>query len=266
MNCSSISANPSGAARLPLADNRSNISRGLDNRERRNAHASASDRSRMFAKPRPQGREESALEELFRASRPRFVGLAYTILRNKEDAEDAVQNAFLSAYRHSHDFKGRSAFKTWFTRIVLNAALMIRRTRKTSRMDFLPESSTTDDTPWTETVPASRPDPEMAYAEQETFQQLDILLGKMTPVLRQAFTMTYYDEMSGREASAVLGITSTTFKSRLFRARQHLMNQTLRSVVAPIRQPTHSPFFVGNKALQSFTRSAEISRSEMALS
>jgi len=89
--------------------------------------------------------------------------------------------------------------------------------------------------------PASQPDPEMMHAEEETFQLIDVLLGKMSPTLRQAFTMTYYDEMSSQEAGALLGVTAGTFKSRLYRARQHLMNAAERSLVAPIRQRNTFP-------------------------
>jgi RNA polymerase sigma-70 factor, ECF subfamily len=185
-------------------------------------------------------------------------------LRNKEDAEDAVQDALLSACLHLRTFEGRSALKTWFTRIVLNAALMIRRKRKPSWMDPLSEPNTTDDTPWTERIPASQPDPEMVYAEEETFQLIDVVLGRMSPVLRQAFTMTYYDEMSNEEAGALLGVTTGTFKSRLLRARRHLMKQARRSLVAPIRRVTHNPFSSGkSNSRPLITNPAEISFSEI---
>jgi RNA polymerase sigma-70 factor (ECF subfamily) len=144
--------------------------------------------------------EWEAVHEVFRASRPKFIGLAYSILRNKEDAEDAVQDAMLSAYRHLRSFKGRSAFTTWFTRIVFNAAFMIRRKRKPERIGSFPDSGETDETPWVERIPATQPDPEMVCAEAETFRAIDELLRKMNPVLRQAFTMAYYDEMSVEEA------------------------------------------------------------------
>src|SRR5215469_12385955 len=80
------------------------------------------------ARPEVPGTE--VFEQMFVASRKQFVAMAYSILRNTEDAEDAVQNAFLSGYLHLRNFQGRSALKTWFTRVVLNAALMIRRKRK----------------------------------------------------------------------------------------------------------------------------------------
>ena len=208
-----------------------------------------------------------ALQEMFLASRPRFVGIAYSILRNREDAEDAVQDAVLSAYVHLRNFEGRSAFTTWFTRIVLNAALMTLRKRTNSRISSLPESSTSDEVSWTERIPTSQPDPEMVCAEGETFQLIDVLLGKMSPVLRQSFTMTYYDELTSREACALLGVSVGTFKSRVFRARQHLMHQAQRSLVAPIRRAAHSPFSFDKVDLRALAaRPAEIASPEVAFS
>jgi RNA polymerase sigma-70 factor (ECF subfamily) len=207
------------------------------------------------------------LQEVLLASRPKFVAMAYSILRNNEDAEDAVQDAVLSAYVHARKFEGRSAFRTWFTRIVLNAALMILRKRTNSRIGSLPESYTHDEIPWTERIPASQPDPEMVCAEGETFQFIDVLLGKMSPVLRQSFTMTYYDEMSSREACTLLGVSIGTFKSRVFRARRHLMAQAQRSLVTPIRRAVHSPFSFVKADFQALAaRPVEISSPEMAFS
>jgi RNA polymerase sigma-70 factor (ECF subfamily) len=188
-------------------------------------------------------------------------------LRNKEDAEDAVQDALLSAYVHLRTFEGRSALTTWFTRIVLNASFMIRRKRKPSEIDLHPESSTTDGTPWMERIPASEPDPEMLCAEEETLDLIDVLLGQMSPMLRQAFTMTYLDEIPIKQAGALLGVTPGTFKSRLFRARQHLMNLAQQSLVAPIRRATRSPFFRSKTDFQALdAKRTEISSQGIAFS
>ena len=233
MNHSSISAQCGGQARAGAADSRLHNSKARNNHLRPHSRAAVGYTSRRFAPAQPEGHEWEAVQEMFLASRPRFVALAYSILRNKEDAEDAVQNAFLSAYLHLRAFEGRSAFTTWFTRIVFNAALMIRRKRKRSWNDSEPESSTLDDTPWMEKIPAAQPDPEMVYAKEETLRLVDVLIGRMNPLLRQAFTMTYYQEMSNEEAAALLGVTSGTFKSRLFRARRHLMKRASRSLLAP---------------------------------
>jgi RNA polymerase sigma-70 factor (ECF subfamily) len=187
--------------------------------------------------------------------------MANAILRNREDAEDAVQNAFLSGYLHLRSFEGRSALTTWFTRIVLNAALMIRRKRKSPWTSTQPENKTSDDGTWTQSIPTSRPDPEMACAERETVQLINGMLGKMKPALRQALTMTYYDELSGREASVLLGVSAGTFKARLFRARRQLLSQAQRTLAAPVRMTTHSAFLPDKNGFQTIVAR----RSDIAL-
>jgi RNA polymerase sigma-70 factor (ECF subfamily) len=267
VNHSSISAQCSGPACAGAVDSCLHSSRARNNHLRPHSLTAASYTSSRFVPAQPEGHEWEAVQERFLAARPRFVALAYSILRNKEDAEDAVQNAFLSAYLHLRAFEGRSAFTTWFTRIVLNAALMIRRKRKSLGTDPQRESSTTDDTPWTERIPATQPDPEMMYAEEETLQLIDVLLGRMSPLLRQAFTMTYYQEMSNEEAGALLGVTTGTFKSRLFRARRHLMNQASRLRLAPIRRAIDSPNPARESAFQALApRSAASLSPEIAFS
>jgi RNA polymerase sigma-70 factor (ECF subfamily) len=189
---------------------------------------------------RMESAEREAFEAMFVASRTKFISMAHAILRNREDAEDAVQNAFLSGYIHLRSFEGRSALRTWFTRIVLNAALMIQRKRRLSPIQPLPENSNSGESNWTDSIPASEPDPEMVHAKQETRERINGVIWKMKPALRQAFTMTYYDELSAREACAALGVSAGTFKARLFRAKRQVLAQTQRSLVAPIRRTTLS--------------------------
>jgi RNA polymerase sigma-70 factor, ECF subfamily len=199
-----------------------------------------SDRADRFVKTHPEALGREALAAMFVASRSKFVAIAYSILRNREDAEDAVQNAFLSGYRHLRGFEGRSALRTWFTRIVLNAALMIQRKRKPFAIAPIPENSNSHEVNWIESIPASQPDPETAHAERETFDFINGILGKMKPALRQAFTMTYFEELSGQEACALLGVSAGAFKARLLRARRELLNQAQRALLAPIYRTTPS--------------------------
>jgi RNA polymerase sigma-70 factor (ECF subfamily) len=177
---------------------------------------------------------------MFVASRPKFIAIARTVLRNREDAEDAVQNAFISGYLHLRSFQGRSALKTWFTRIVLNAAFMIQRKRKPSRIVPLSGDSDSQEVKWMENIPASEPDPEMIHAERETLQLIGGILGKMKPALRRAFTITHFDELSGPEACAMLGVSVGTFKARLFRAKRQVFDQTERALLAPTHKQTLS--------------------------
>ena len=191
----------------------------------------ASDLADCFVKAHAEALRKRALEEMFVASRSKFIAIAYSILRNREDAEDAVQNAFLSGYRHLRSFEGRSALRTWFTRIVLNAALMVQRKRRPSAIAPLPEDSNSHKVNWFESIPASQPDPETVHAAQETFDLINGILGKMKPILREALTMTYFDELSGSEGSSLLGISTATFKARLFRARRELLDQAHRALL-----------------------------------
>jgi len=192
--------------------------------------------TKQSPKPAKQSGVE-AFQQMFLATRPRFSRMAWGILRNNADAEDAVQNACVSAYLHLHTFEGRSNLKTWFTRIVINAALMLKRKQKLAVIGpFMETSSADDEIDWMEKLCASTPDPEQVRAQAERYELIDCVLATMKPVLRQAFTMTYYDEMSTREACAVLSISPGTFKSRVFRARRQLFRQLKRELVPRVRR------------------------------
>src|SRR5215469_18032048 len=116
-----------------------------------------------------------AFHEMFVTSRPKFVATAYSILRNMEDAEDAVQNAYISGYLHLRNFEGRSALKTWFTRVVLNAALMIRRKRSTFQLASVPEWSPEGGGKWMDAIPSPGPDPEMSWGKTEKLALIERL-------------------------------------------------------------------------------------------
>jgi RNA polymerase sigma factor (sigma-70 family) len=149
----------------------------------------ASHESHNLVEAGPEVMGMDAFQEMFVAYRPKFVAMAHAILRNREDAEDAVQNALVSGYLHLRSFEGRSALTTWFTRIVLNAALMIRRKRKSPLTSPRPETGTSDDARWMREIPASQPDPDMVYAERETVQLINGVLAKMKPALRGDYVL-----------------------------------------------------------------------------
>ena len=171
---------------------------------------------------------QNLLQELFLTSRERFIRIAYRILRNREDAEDAVQDAFLSACRHLREFEGRSALTTWFTRIVMNAALMMRRKRKTADRWTSHETDVAMSS-LTEIIPDIQPNPELAYSRAESFEILEVHLTKLNPRLRDAVVKTYYDELSVTEASSALGVPPATIKARVFRGRR-LLQQRATSI------------------------------------
>ena len=178
-----------------------------------------------------------AFHEMFVTSRPKFIAMAYSILRNTEDAEDAVQNAFISGHLHLHNFQGRSALKTWFTRVVLNAALMIRRKRKPVQLVSAPEQATVNGSKWLDGIPSPEPDPEMCWAKSEALGLIEELTAQLNPRLRTAFLMYYANDMSVSEARSMAGVSVSTFKARLFRARRQVIRKAKRALVLrPQRQ------------------------------
>jgi RNA polymerase sigma-70 factor (ECF subfamily) len=188
-------------------------------------------------KARPEVPGTDVFEQMFVASRKQFVAKAYSILRNTEDAEDAVQNAFVSGYLHLRNFQGRSALKTWFTRIVLNAALMIRRKRKPVQLVSAPEWVTENGNKWMDGIPSPEPDPEMCWAKSEALGLIEELTAQLKPRLRAAFLMYYGNDMSVSEARAMAGVSVSTFKARLFRARCQVIREAKRALLLrPQRQ------------------------------
>jgi RNA polymerase sigma-70 factor (ECF subfamily) len=234
--------------------------------ERSSKNERLTDRPASAAVPlAPENREWQAFEEMFTASRAKFMGLAYGILRNKEDAEDAIQDALVSAYVHLRRFEGRSAIKTWFTRVVVNASLMVRRKRKPARAEFALETAGADDPFAMEQIPASNPDPEMYCAETETLHLVDGLVGELSPALRQAFRMAYFDEIPVKQAGALVGVARGTFKSRLCRAKKHLKRMAERALVTPIRGARPFPFFRRPADFEGLrAKTAEVWSREMA--
>jgi RNA polymerase sigma-70 factor, ECF subfamily len=176
---------------------------------------------------RLKAKQDQLLQELFSSSRKRLVRVAYCILQNQHDAEDAVQDAFLSASLHFGNFEGRSAVSTWLTRIVINAALMVRRKRKTTFIRSLHDLNR-HDAVFVGTIPDLQPDPELACSRAESFAFLDGLVGEMNPLLRQAVEVAYYDELSSSEASLALAIPLSTYKGRLFRGTCLLRDRARR--------------------------------------
>jgi RNA polymerase sigma-70 factor, ECF subfamily len=205
---------------------------------------------------RPEIDNEILLERMYLELRPRFLALTYSILRNREDAEDAVQEAFASAHRNFPGFEGRSALATWLTRIVVNAALMLLRKRKSSLLVAAPDDDIEEGTPWIERVRTSRPDPEALCAEAETLQMVDDLLHTASPLISDAFKLKLYDDVSAEAGAKHLGITANTFKSRVFRARKHLRARGKHSLIAPIRKPVHAAARASDRGLWSYGNAA----------
>ncbi len=170
-----------------------------------------------------------AQKHLFDRHTVRLHRIAFALLSNKEDAEDAVQDGLCRAYTALRSFQGWSSFSTWLTRIVINSALMFRR-RKSTR----PEASLSailEDQEELLPLPVAdaRPNPERLCAAMEIQALVEKHVRRLPPALAAAFRLGAMDGLSAAEASRALGISVSTFKSRIFRARRKLAGVLQRS-------------------------------------
>jgi RNA polymerase sigma-70 factor (ECF subfamily) len=166
--------------------------------------------------------DHQAVETLFRRYERPLFQTALRVLGNTEDAEDALQDGLLSAYRNLKRFEGRSQFSTWLTRIVINAALMRRRSAKARPAVSLDEPPREDELPAAERFADDGLTPEQVFANTEIREMLSENLDQLSPLLRTAFVLREVQGYSTGEAAKKLGVTENTLKARLWRARHQL--------------------------------------------
>ena len=146
--------------------------------------------------------------------------MAFPILGNSDDTEDALQDGLLSAFRHLSGFKGRSQFSTWLTRIVVNAALMQIRRRRPEVMASIDQKVDRDDQPLANRIPDHVKNPEEMYARQEQLQILAQTSQTLPAAYRLALWLCHVQGMSAREAAEALALPIGTLKSQVHRAAQ----------------------------------------------
>jgi RNA polymerase sigma factor (sigma-70 family) len=167
--------------------------------------------------------ETAALDTLYRAHAEKLFRTVRRITRNREDAEDAVQDSLLRAFLHRRSFDGRSTFSTWLTRIGINSALMILRKKRNSR-EISAYGAGVDETLWE--VPDSAPNPEIRCAERERERFLRDAIAGLRPRLRRTLEFHTLQDHS-LETAAQVGISVTAAKARFFHAKAALRKSTV---------------------------------------
>jgi RNA polymerase sigma-70 factor (ECF subfamily) len=170
-----------------------------------------------------QAGNQDALEALFSNLSPALYQTALRLVGTPEEAEDVLQEGMLSAFRNLRRFEGRSQFSTWLTRIVINAALMRLRSRRSRPAVSLDERLAEDDEmTFADQFPDGAPSPEQIVARRELEDLLRRNLQTLSPVLRSAFILREMEGFSTEEAAEELGISQGTLKARLHRAKRQL--------------------------------------------
>jgi RNA polymerase sigma-70 factor, ECF subfamily len=170
--------------------------------------------------------ESEAQTRLFATYTPRLYRLALSVLRNKEDAEDAVQDTWRRAYSKFHTFQGRSSISTWLTRIAINSALMIRRRNKRRDDVSLNEESNGSEDVLHHLVD-TEPTPEEDCKRTELAALFLQQIHRLAPAIRGPFLLRHVEGLTVSELAGRLGLTSSALKSRVHRARQILAQNLL---------------------------------------
>jgi RNA polymerase sigma-70 factor (ECF subfamily) len=171
---------------------------------------------------RAQGGDHDAFAALVADARPRALAVAVKVLRNPDDAEDAVQDAFLKVWRYLGRFEGRSSFSTWIHRIVMNASLDLLR-RQSCRPEAYAEAEEAGEHRPLE--PVHDETPEHTLAEAQTGALVRSALATLSPSHQQAITLREFEDRSYEEIAAVSRIPIGTVMSRLHHARRKLAEE-----------------------------------------
>jgi len=163
-----------------------------------------------------------AFDDLYKRHAEKMFRVTYRITRNREDAEDAVQECFLKVFLYLKNFDGRSRFSTWLTRIAMNAALMKLRKNHASREVSIDWSVETSELFSEHQSSDVSPNPEERCSKSEREAILRDAIAKLRPRIRKALEIHKLQERSLEETADVLGTSVAAVKARVFHARAAL--------------------------------------------
>ena len=184
-------------------------------------------------------RQPAACEKLMRRYNRLLFRSARSILKDDAEAQDAVQEAWLCAFRALDSFRGDASLGTWLVRIVINQALQQRRKR--ARLVVcdeaaLVEASETASTTPAGTLPGAPESPEQAAARHELRRQLEEAIDLLPPIYRCVFMLRAVHELSVDETAEALRVSQDVVKTRYFRARGLLRCRLDSGATASLRQ------------------------------
>jgi RNA polymerase sigma-70 factor, ECF subfamily len=181
--------------------------------------------------------DTQALNLLFHRHQRTLFHLALGIMGNPQDAEDALQDGLLSAFRNLKSFEGHSQFSTWLTRVVINAALMRRRGQAVRPAAAASEPIRGDEIPIAERLVSQGLNPEQLFGRLEIREIIRDRIDQLAPLLRSAFVLRKVREHSTSETAKMLRVSEETLKGRLWRARRELAKGVSRTLLLGVNAP-----------------------------
>ena len=182
---------------------------------------------------RARAQDGNAFRTIMKMHNQRLYRLARGIVRDDGEAEDIVQEAYVSAFAHLDGFRGDSTLATWLSRIVINEALgRLRKTRAAGRF-----VTTGDPRQQAEIIPfphnASTENPERAMAQRQILQLVERATDSLPDLYRTVFIARVIEGLSIEETASLLSIRPETVKTRLHRARS-LLRKELDAQIGPV--------------------------------
>lgn len=182
--------------------------------------------------------ETTLFELLIRRYNQRLYRATRAILKNEEEAEDAMQEAYVRAFANLDQFAGEAQISTWLTKIAVYEAL--GRLRRRKRMDEMPD------------IVSSSVSPERAAYGRELQTAIESAVDALPPLYRSVFVLREIEEMTGADTAECLGITEETVKTRLHRARRLLRHRLERTLGAAME----NAFAFGSRRCDRVTEGA----------
>jgi RNA polymerase sigma factor (sigma-70 family) len=173
--------------------------------------------------------DRRAFELLMRRYNRRLYRLARACLRDDAEAKDALQDAYLSAYRSMGQFRGDAALATWFSRLVLNSCAA-RKRRSARRENILPLVSLYHHMDEIAVIPDSGQGPESSLARTQIRSVLEQKVGELPEIFRVVFVLRSVEELSVEEVADTLSIPHETVRSRHFRAKGMLREALAKEI------------------------------------
>ena len=175
-------------------------------------------------------RDHAAFETLMRRHNGRLFRVARAILKDDAEAEDAVQDAYLEAFRHIGDYRGDAQVSTWLTRIAINQALMRLRRHKRERQVLQFPGGTGAPADEAAIMDRKTESPASATLRAEIRKMVERRIDELPAAFRTVFVMRDVEEMTVQETADCLGVPAATVRTRLFRARGLLREALAREV------------------------------------
>jgi RNA polymerase sigma-70 factor, ECF subfamily len=176
------------------------------------------------------------LQDVLSRSLPSFRRSAFRYLSNVADAEDAVQDALVSAYKHLDQFRGQAQMSTWLTAIVANCARMqLRKRPRVIHLSLDEPIGDEQEYSLSEVLTDNAPNPEDQCRQSELRSRLLHVLEQLSPALRTTYQLRELDGLSTSETAQILGVAEGTIKAQLARARAKL-TKLMRGALRPTRR------------------------------